>query len=141
MATAKHMRASSVASRGGLLVLSSVAVVAAAAAVYLLHSGGIVAMATGERPIISQMMWQPTAYDGKRVTIYGLVVEASQDGSRFSIQDVAQMPLSVEGPPGTVTRVGDQLLVQGIFRAGSSQPVLKAEKLTATKVLGGGGCC
>ena len=137
--TSKNSVRVSVTARIVLVVLAAFLLVAAT--LFHIFINRRPPLASSERPIISQMMAEPGAYDGKRVTIYGLVIDSSTGGQRFSLQDVSQMPLTVEAPDGSRVRTGDQLLVQGIFRSGTREHVLIANEIIPTKVLGGGGCC
>ncbi len=93
------------------------------------------------KPIIAGLMAEPETYDGKAVLIYGLVIDASDEGKVFFLQDVSQMPLKIVGRDDLTARIGDQLQVFGTFFRNGSGPYLKAQHLMPTKVLGGGGCC
>lgn len=97
--------------------------------------------AEADKPIIAQLFAHASEYDGRSVTIYGLVIETNQAGREFLLQDVSQMPLRIVRSDGLRTLEGDQILVQGVFVANHGNPYLKAEKITYTQVLGGGGCC
>ena len=88
------------------------------------------------RPIIAQLFANPGNFVGKKVEVYGLVVE-SNSGTDFMLQDVSQRPLRVLGSAS----VGDQVTVVGTLQANAMTTYLSAESLKATKVLGGGGCC
>jgi hypothetical protein len=116
------------------------ALLAAAAVVF---SGAAWGGASEERdkPIIAQLMHDAGSYDGAAVTIYGLVIEARDGGRAFLLQDVSQMPLRVHGREGIRVKVGDQLLITGIFHANEGDPYLEGRLFVPTKVLGGGGCC
>jgi len=94
-----------------------------------------------ERPIIAGLLSASDEYDGRRVVIYGLVIEAAPDGREFFLQDVSQIPLRIVGGQGLQAAAGDELLVTGTFVGGDGSPYLRAEALLPTKVLGGGGCC
>jgi hypothetical protein len=93
------------------------------------------------KPIIAHMLAALDVYNGQTVTIYGLVIETEQAGRVFMLQDVSQMPLRIIRADGTVTTIGDQLLVKGVFELGPNGPQLSAHMVKETKVLGGGGCC
>jgi hypothetical protein len=93
-----------------------------------------------DKPIIANVIADAQSFDGKHIVIYGLVIETSHGGKVFLLQDVSQIPLKIVGRDGLIARVGDQLLVQGVFHNGN-EPYVQAESLTPTKVLGGGGCC
>ena len=92
------------------------------------------------RPIIAQLLSDPTSYGGRQVIVYGLVIESISDAV-FFLQDVSQRPLKVVAAPGKKIAVGDQLTVTGEFDAQAVPPVLHALELVPTRVLGGGGCC
>jgi hypothetical protein len=120
---------------------SSLLALAVAAAVVF---GGTVRSGGSEerdKPIIAQLMNDAASYDGAAVTIYGLVIEASDGGRAFLLQDVSQMPLRVHGREDIRVKVGDQLLITGIFHAKEGDPYLEGRLLVPTIVLGGGGCC
>ena len=90
-------------------------------------------------PIIAQLYDSPSQYNGKTVVIYGLVIEASSDGS-FMLQDVSGHPLKIVPGPKIKAAVGDQLIIFGTFNAART-PYVRAKSLIAAKVLAGGGCC
>lgn len=94
-----------------------------------------------DKPIIAHLLAAQEVYNGRTVTIYGLVIETEQAGRVFLLQDVSQMPLRIVRADGTATAVGDQVLVEGVFESGPNGPQLSAHKIKQTKVLGGGGCC
>jgi hypothetical protein len=94
-----------------------------------------------EKPIIANLYADAAKYDGQQVTIYGLVIEAEKNGRQFMLQDVSQMPLKILKPDGLPVVVGDQILIEGVFRASRGDPYIEARQVTYTKVLGGGGCC
>jgi hypothetical protein len=112
-----------------------------AAAVVLSGGAGDGRSEERDKPIIAQLMYDAGSYDGAAITIYGLVVEARDGGRAFLLQDVSQIPLRVHGREDTRVRVGDQLLITGIFHANEGNPYLEGRLLVHTKVLGGGGCC
>ncbi len=120
--------------------LSSVIV---AVALFLAPSpmGDRTAAAEADKPIISLLFGDAEAYDGRSVVIYGLVIETIGMGKVFMLQDVSQMPLRIIRTDGMPTMVGDQMLVHGVFMRNGSDPYLEASTITATTVLGGGGCC
>jgi hypothetical protein len=93
------------------------------------------------KPIIAQLMNDAARYDGVAVTIYGIVIDASEGGRGFLLQDVSQMPLRVHGREDIRVKVGDQLLITGIFHANEGDPYLEGRLFVPTKVVGGGGCC
>ncbi len=99
------------------------------------------AAAEADKPIIALLVGDSEAYDGRSVVIYGLVIETVGMGKVFMLQDVSQMPLRIIRTDGLPTMVGDQVLVHGVFMRNGGDPYLEASRITATKVLGGGGCC
>ncbi len=99
------------------------------------------AEAEADKPIIAQLVAGAGEYDGRSVTIYGLVVETAEGGREFMLQDVSQIPLKIVRTDGMPSAVGDQILVHGVFVANRGDPYLEARKITYTQVLGGGGCC
>lgn len=99
------------------------------------------AAAEENKPIIAHLVGDAEAYDGKSVVIYGLVIETVGMGKVFMLQDVSQIPLRIIRTDGLPTMVGDQILVHGVFMRNGGDPYLEASKITATTVLGGGGCC
>jgi hypothetical protein len=118
-----------------------------AAAMVLLAAAGV-ARSAGDgqgdqelRPIIAQLYAAPRDFAGRRIVIYGLVVESSTSGAEFMLQDVSQHPLRIVGAGALTAAVGDQAMVIGTFRDDPDAPYVAADALIATKVLGGGGCC
>lgn len=108
-------------------------------AVLVLYAGG--AAGEADKPIIAHILADQDAYNGKSVTIYGLVVEVLDGGRAFMLQDVSQMPLEIVTPKGEVVFLGDQVLVKGFFDAGENEPRLRATDMEEAVVLRGGGCC
>ena len=94
-----------------------------------------------QRPIISELFWDAEGFHGRKVVVYGLVIETADAGRVFMLQDVSQMPLRVEVTDGTTVWNGEQLLVEGMVVQSDGEPTLKATRIVPTKVLGGGGCC
>jgi len=94
-----------------------------------------------DKPIVAQLIADAGGYNGRSVTIYGLVIKVTGAGQEFLLQDVSQMPLKIMRTDGMPTSVNDQVLVEGVFFANRGDPYLKARKITYTQVLGGGGCC
>lgn len=92
-----------------------------------------------DKPIIAQLIADAGGYDGRSVTIYGLVIEVTREGREFLLQDVSQMPLRVVRADGMPTSVHDQMIVEGVFIANHGDPYLEARKITYEQVLGG--CC
>ena len=103
--------------------------------------GDRTAAAEADKPIIALLVGDSEAYDGRSVVIYGLVIETVGMGKVFMLQDVSQMPLRIIRTDGLPTMVGDQILVHGVFMRNGGDPYLEASRITATTVLGGGGCC
>ncbi len=91
-------------------------------------------------PIIAELYADPARYEGRRVMIYGLVIE-SVSSSTFLLQDVSQRPLKILGNERLKAAVGDQLIVVGSFHSASDGPYLSAIALIPTQVIAGGGCC
>jgi hypothetical protein len=92
-------------------------------------------------PIIAELLARPSAFAGKSITIYGLVIEANRSQTRFMLQDVSQQPLAIVGNERLKAKVGDQLIVTGTVRVVGKEVHVIARSLVATRVLGGGGCC
>jgi hypothetical protein len=90
-------------------------------------------------PIIAQLYGNPSQFTGKSIVIYGLVIETAPNGT-FMLQDVSQHPIKIVSTRKFKAKVGDQLIVFGIFKS-KRFPYVRAKSLIATKVLGGGGCC
>jgi hypothetical protein len=108
----------------------------AGALIFALRETPTSADRTVVRPIIAQLFANPEAFAGKKVEVYGLVIE-SDAKTEFLLQDVSQRPLRVLGNAS----VGDQVTVLGTVQTGAMTIHLSAESLKSTKVLGGGGCC
>lgn len=89
-------------------------------------------------PVIAELLATPGAFSGKTVTIYGLVVEVSEAGAVFLLQDVSQRPLRIVSAKGKSVAVGDQVLVRGVFRSDGGRHFLSAEVIQPAKVTGGG---
>lgn len=92
-------------------------------------------------PIIAEVLGDPARFVGRPVAIYGLVVEAREEGRRFLLQDVSQAPLLVVAPPRQRVTQGSQLMVYGIVRRANGQVLLAGDELHAVQVVAGGGCC
>lgn len=92
-------------------------------------------------PIIAEVVGEPTRFVGRRITIYGIVVESRQDGRRFLLQDVSQRPLMVLAPQGERAAVGNQLMISGTMRRNSGELELEGDDMTHVQVVAGGGCC
>lgn len=90
-------------------------------------------------PIAAQLYDNPSQFSDKSIVIYGLVIETTPNGT-FLLQDVSQHPIKVVATRKFKAKVGDQLMVFGIFKS-ARVPYVRAKSLIATKVLGGGGCC
>jgi hypothetical protein len=93
------------------------------------------------RPIIADLFAQPKAFAGRRIVIYGLVIESNLTGTEFLLQDVSQRPLKIIGSKRLKAAAGDQLTVVGTFHGPADSPYLVAKRLIPTVVIGGGGCC
>ena len=91
-------------------------------------------------PIIAELVADPARFDGRSIVIYGLVIEADASPV-FLLQDVSQRPLRIVGNRKLKAKVGDQLMVVGVFHARPSAPYVSATSLFRTKVIAGGGCC
>lgn len=91
-----------------------------------------------ETPLIAELVATPEAFSGKTVTVYGLVVGASEGGAVFMLQDVSQNPLRVVSGKGIRVTVGDQVLVRGVFRTEGGRPFISADFIEPVKVTGGG---
>ena len=94
-----------------------------------------------ERPIIAELFSDSEGYHGRRVIVYGLVIETADAGRIFMLQDVSQMPLQVEVTDGSTVWNGDQLLVEGVVVVSGGEVTLRSTRILPTQVLGGGGCC
>ena len=92
-------------------------------------------------PIIAEPLAQPSAFVGKSVTIYGLVIEANAARTKFMLQDVSQQPLAIIGNGRLKAKAGDQVIVTGTVHVRGKDVFVLARALMATRVLGGGGCC
>jgi hypothetical protein len=90
-------------------------------------------------PIAAELYGNPSQFSGKSIVIYGLVVETAPNGT-FLLQDVSQHPIKIVATRKFKAKVGDQLMVFGVFKS-ARVPYVHAKSLIATKVLGGGGCC
>lgn len=91
-------------------------------------------------PIVAELYANPRAFVGKRITIYGLVVESAKSQGYFLLQDVSERPIRVIGAHPLPTR-GDQIEVTGVVRASEKDIRIDARKIVHTQVLNGGGCC
>jgi hypothetical protein len=91
-------------------------------------------------PIIAELYADPARFDGRSVTIYGLVIETFPN-SIFLLQDVSQRPLKIVGSEKLKAAVGDQLIVVGSFHSAPGGSYLAARSIIPTRVLAGGGCC
>lgn len=96
---------------------------------------------TVERPIIAAAMAEASRYDGVRVAIYGLVTSIEAGDGQFAITDVSQKPLKVRASGLETMKLLDQVEVEGVIRVRNGALVLDADRISPTKVLGGGGCC
>ena len=87
------------------------------------------------RPIIAELFAKPKAFAGRRIAIYGLVIESNPAGTEFLLQDVSQRPLKIIGGKRLKAAAGDQLTVIGTFNGHASLPFLVAKKLIPTIVI------
>jgi hypothetical protein len=117
-------------------LLLAVLFAAASALVIIFHETPTPSESAVARPIIAQLFANPETFAGKKVEVYGLVIQ-SDSRTEFLLQDVSQRPLRVLGNAS----VGDQVTVLGTVQTGGMAIYLSAESLKSTKVLGGGGCC
>jgi hypothetical protein len=92
-------------------------------------------------PIIAELLAQPSAFAGKSVTIYGLVIGANAACTKFMLQDVSHQPLAIIGNERLKAKAGDQVIVTGTVHVRGKDVFVIARALMATRVLGGGGCC
>jgi hypothetical protein len=92
------------------------------------------------RPIISHLFATPSAFAGRLVAVYGLVIEAPSV-DEFLLQDVSQRPLRIVVGAGRGAKPGEQLTVIGTVRTDARGPYIAASKVIPTRVTGGGGCC
>jgi hypothetical protein len=92
-------------------------------------------------PIIAQLYAEPAVYESRPVSVYGLVIEASSDGTVFMLQDVSQRPLKIVSGPTMKAAAGDQVTIVGTLRRDADGPYLAATLIVPTRVLAGGGCC
>jgi hypothetical protein len=120
----------------GTALLLAVLFAAAGALVFVFHEPPTPSEAAVARPIIAQLFANPETFAGKKVEVYGLVIQ-SDSRTEFLLQDVSQRPIRVLGNAS----VGDQVTVLGTVQTGGMAIYLSAESLKSTKVLGGGGCC
>lgn len=94
-----------------------------------------------ERPIIAGVVAEPQRYLGRRIELYGLVVQVQAEGTRFYIQDVSQRPMLIVAPQGLSVGLYEQYIVTGVLRRIEGELGIAAEQLTPTRVTAGGGCC
>lgn len=93
------------------------------------------------KPIIAELFATPTAFAGRLVEVYGLVIESSSDGAEFVLQDVSFRPLKIVGNKKLKAAVGDQVTVIGIFHGHARPLYIAAKRVISTRVTAGGGCC
>jgi hypothetical protein len=132
------------ASTSSLLRICLAAFVTAAAATSLTipaHAGDAAAAKAPPRPIVAELFAAPAKFVGKRIEIYGLVIEAEPKRHTFQLQDVSQRPLTVDGARLPRIAVGDQVEIEGILQGSGKDLVLVAVGMKRVKVTGGGGCC
>lgn len=92
-------------------------------------------------PIIAEILGAPENFVGKRVEIYGLVVAIREEGRKFMLQDVSEMPLLIVSPAGLEAAEGRQLMVSGIVQQTLGGLQVASDNFWPVKVLAGGGCC
>jgi hypothetical protein len=92
-------------------------------------------------PIIAQLYAEPERYAGRPISIYGLVIEATSEGTVFMLQDVSQHPLKIVGGAMMKAAAGDQVTIVGTLRRDADGPYLAATSIIPTRVTAGGGCC
>lgn len=93
------------------------------------------------RPIIAELFATPDKYIGRRVEIYGLILEVDRNGKRFALQDVSQMPISIVASENASIASGDQMIVSGVLRWADHDLEVIAHSIKPTRVVAGGGCC
>ena len=93
------------------------------------------------KPIIAELFAAPADFADKPIEIYGLVIDSDSTHTRFELQDVSQHPLTIVGNELLRAKIGDQLIVRGTLHRRGNDIYIVATSLTATRVLGGGGCC
>ncbi len=94
-----------------------------------------------ERPIIAGVVADPQRYLGRRIEVYGVVVQLEAGGGRFYLQDVSQRPLLVVAPRGESAGLYEQYIVTGVVRRMDGELGIAAERLAPARVTAGGGCC
>jgi hypothetical protein len=92
-------------------------------------------------PIIAAVVAEPDLYEGKTVSIYGLVIKVDPVARTFLLQDVSQRPLLVRNTTGPDVSEGDQLQIEGPVHRSASEIWVAADKVGKVRVLAGGGCC
>ena len=105
----------------------------------LLAAGPALGGAAPDTPIIAELLTTPERFADRDVAVYGIVVEVSDDGRAFLLQDVSQRPLRVLRRQARAVGVGDQVLVRGRFHVAGTH--LAAASIDAVGVTAGGGCC
>ena len=93
------------------------------------------------RPIAAALFAEPASYAGVRIQIYGLVISSDLKSRSFELQDVSQMPLTVDGRSLPPIKTGDQVEIEGVLQVAGKSIVLKGERIQNVRVTGGGGCC
>lgn len=104
-------------------------------------AGGQPEVEAPNRPIAAEVYANPGDYFGRQIAVYGLVIKNTDSGSAFWLQDVSERPILVITPGGRRLRKYDQVLVRGKVVMRQGIPVIRANTIEFTKVLGGGGCC
>lgn len=104
-----------------------------------------VASATSENvadptPIVAELYGNPSAFDGRVITIYGLVTDSARSSGYFLLQDVSEHPIRITvGQP--VPAKGDQIQVTGTVHVRRGNIWIEARKIIHVQVVHGGGCC
>lgn len=94
-----------------------------------------------KRPIAAALFAAPASFTGVRIQIYGLVISSDLKSRSFELQDVSQMPLTVDGRSLPPIKTGDQVEIEGVLLVAGRSIILKGERIQKVKVTGGGGCC
>jgi len=105
------------------------------------ESSALKAIMPSDTPIAAELFSNPDQFIGRKIAIYGLVIEARSGGAQFLLQDVSEMPLVVIAPVGEHVAAGSQLRVYGTIQRSQGQLVLRGDRVEAVRVLAGGGCC
>lgn len=91
-------------------------------------------------PIVAELYGNPSAFNGRIITIYGLVTESARSSGYFLLQDVSEHPIRITaGQP--VPPKGDQIQVTGTVHVRQGTIWIEARKIIHVQVVHGGGCC